>query len=51
MGQYLANQRRLRRITLEELAERTRIPRRNLERLESGALDSAAYRATAPIGL
>jgi transcriptional regulator with XRE-family HTH domain len=42
VGQYLANQRRLRRISLEELAERTRIPRRNLERLESGALDAAA---------
>src|SRR5262249_1813240 len=41
VGQYLANQRRLRRISLEELAERTRIPRRNLERLESGAFDSA----------
>jgi transcriptional regulator with XRE-family HTH domain len=42
VGQYLANQRRLRRISIEELAERTRIPRRNLERLESGAFDSAA---------
>jgi transcriptional regulator with XRE-family HTH domain len=42
VGQYLANQRRLRRITLEELAERTRIPRRNLERLESGVFDHAA---------
>jgi cytoskeletal protein RodZ len=42
VGQYLANQRRLRRISLEELAERTKIPRRNLERLESGALDVAA---------
>jgi cytoskeletal protein RodZ len=39
VGQYLANQRKLRRITLEELSERTRIPRRNLERLESGAFD------------
>jgi len=42
VGQYLANQRRLRRISLEELSERTRIPRRNLERLESGAFDTTA---------
>ena len=42
VGQYLANQRRLRRISLEELSERTSIPRRNLERLESGAFDDAA---------
>jgi cytoskeletal protein RodZ len=42
VGQYLASQRRLRRISLEELSERTRIPRRNLERLESGALDADA---------
>jgi transcriptional regulator with XRE-family HTH domain len=42
VGQYLANQRKLRRISLDELSERTRIPRRNLERLESGAFDSAA---------
>jgi transcriptional regulator with XRE-family HTH domain len=42
VGQYLANQRRLRRISLEELSERTRIPRRNLERLESGAFDAQA---------
>jgi len=40
VGQYLANQRRLRRISLEELSERTRIPRRNLEQLESGAFDA-----------
>jgi transcriptional regulator with XRE-family HTH domain len=42
VGQYLASQRKLRRISLEELSERTRIPRRNLERLESGAFDAAA---------
>ena len=42
VGQYLANQRKLRRISLDELSERTRIPRRNLERLESGAFDSDA---------
>lgn len=40
VGQYLAKQRRLRRISLEELSERTRIPRRNLEHLESGAFDA-----------
>jgi cytoskeletal protein RodZ len=40
VGQYLANQRKLRRITLEELSLRTRIPRRNLEHLESGAFDA-----------
>jgi cytoskeletal protein RodZ len=42
VGQYLASQRKLRRISLEELSERTRIPRRNLERLESGAFDATA---------
>ena len=42
VGQYLASQRRLRRISLEELSERTRIPRRNLERLESGVFDATA---------
>lgn len=40
IGQYLAKQRRLRGISLEELSERTRIPRRNLEHLESGAFDA-----------
>ena len=39
IGSYLASQRRLRGISLDELAMRTRIPRRNLERLESGAFD------------
>jgi len=39
VGHYLASQRKLRGISLEELATRTRIPGRNLERLESGALD------------
>ena len=39
VGPYLAAQRRLRRISLDELAERTKIPRRNLERLEAGAFD------------
>ena len=39
IGSYLARQRRLRGIELEELAAVTRIPRRSLERLESGAFD------------
>jgi cytoskeleton protein RodZ len=39
IGRYLANQRRLRGITLEELSDRTKIPSRNLERLEAGAFD------------
>ena len=39
IGRYLAEQRRLRAISLEELAQLTRIPRRSLERLESGAYD------------
>ncbi|MDH5565971.1 MAG: helix-turn-helix domain-containing protein, partial [Myxococcales bacterium] len=42
VGAYLAAQRRLRGISLDELAERTVIPRRNLERLESGAFDGNA---------
>ena len=41
VGRYLASQREMRGITLEELAARTRIPGRNLERLESGSLDGA----------
>lgn len=40
IGRYLASQRKLRGITLDELAARTKIPRRNLERLESGAFDA-----------
>ena len=39
IGRYLASQRQLRGISLDELAARTRIPRRNLERLEAGAFD------------
>ncbi len=39
IGAYLARQRRLRGVSLEELAEATRIPRRSLERLEAGAFD------------
>ena len=40
IGRYLAAQRQLRGITLDDLAARTKIPRRNLERLESGAFDA-----------
>lgn len=39
IGSYLARQRRLRGISLDELAARTRIPLRSLERLEMGAFD------------
>lgn len=39
LGRYLARQRRLRGISLDELAERTRIPLRSLERLEAGVFD------------
>lgn len=40
IGRYLAAQRQLRGISLDELAARTRIPRRSLERLEAGAFDA-----------
>jgi len=40
IGRYLASQRELRGISLDDLALRLKIPRRNLERLESGALDA-----------
>ncbi|MCG8591936.1 MAG: helix-turn-helix domain-containing protein [Proteobacteria bacterium] len=39
IGSYLARQRRLRGISLDELEQLTRIPRRSLERLESGIFD------------
>ncbi len=39
IGLYLARQRRLRGISLDDLAELTKIPRRSLERLEAGAFD------------
>ena len=39
IGRYLAGQRKLRGISLDELAGLTRIPVRSLERLESGAFD------------
>lgn len=41
IGAYLARQRQLRGITLEELSSQTRIPLRSLQRLESGAFDHA----------
>jgi transcriptional regulator with XRE-family HTH domain len=39
IGAYLARQRELRGITLEELSSATRIPLRSLQRLETGAFD------------
>jgi len=39
IGGYLARERRLRGISLDELADLTKIPRRSLERLEAGAFD------------
>jgi len=39
IGTYLARQRRLRGISLDELAQLTRIPVRSLERLEAGSYD------------
>lgn len=40
IGKYLARQRELRGIDLDELVAMTRIPRRSLERLEGGAFDA-----------
>lgn len=42
IGRYLASQRRLRGVSLEALADLTKIPRRSLERLEEGAFDHDA---------
>jgi len=42
VGHYLARQRKLRGVSLDELASATRIPRRSLERLEDGAFDCQA---------
>ena len=42
IGQYLAGQRRLRGISIDDLATLTRIPQRSLERLESGVFDGCA---------
>lgn len=39
IGAYLARERQLRRISLDELSAATRVPRRSLERLEAGAFD------------
>ena len=40
IGAYLAAQRRLRGISVEQLAAQTRIPLRSLERLEAGSFDA-----------
>ena len=40
IGTYLAGQRKLRGISIEELSTQTRIPLRSLERLEAGLFDS-----------
>ena len=42
IGRYLAGQRKLRGISLDELAALTRIPVRSLARLESGAFDASS---------
>jgi len=42
IGCYLARQRRLRGVSLDELADLTSIPKRSLERLEDGAFDRQA---------
>ncbi len=42
VGRYLAGQRRLRRISLDELSRRTKLPLRSLERLEAGHHDNEA---------
>jgi len=39
IGAYLARQRRLRGISIDELAQLTKIPARSIERMESGAFD------------
>ena len=39
VGRYLAQQRSLRSISIEDLAEITKIPQRSLERLEAGVFD------------
>jgi len=40
IGAYLAGQRRLRGISIEELSQQTRIPLRSLARLEAGSFDA-----------
>jgi len=42
VGSWLGGQRRLRGLSLDDVAELTRIPRRSLERLEAGAFDGQA---------
>lgn len=42
IGAYLTRQRELRGLSLGDLEERTRIPRRSLERLEAGAFDGVS---------
>lgn len=42
IGAYLRRQRQLRDVTLEELAQTTRIPLRSLQRLEAGEFDGDA---------
>ena len=42
IGRYLARQRRLRGVSLDDLAGLTKIPRRSLKRLEDGAFDHQA---------
>jgi len=41
VGRWLARERRLRGLSLEEVSATTRIPRRSLERLEAGAFDGS----------
>ena len=41
VGRWLARERRLRGLSLDDVAAATRIPRRSLERLEAGAFDSS----------
>lgn len=41
VGSFLAQQRRLRGMSLDELASLTKIPRRSLDRLEAGVFDGA----------
>jgi len=42
IGAYLARQRELRGLSLRDLEDRTRIPRRSLERLEAGVFDGVS---------
>jgi cytoskeletal protein RodZ len=42
IGRYLAGQRRLRGISIDDLASLTKVPRRSIERLEAGAFDRSS---------